>query len=126
MSEGEELLLCYYVLVISTAICNLAYIIGIAYCILGSPKEGYLPLVGKLKPTLLTFPPISLPPSGLQVDPREPYIIASSYIFSSFPHRLSHIINYVDCFGANGSGFTNSTTCRIRSGKAPKTTITSQ
>ena len=63
--------------------------------------------MGKLKPTLLTFPLISLPSSGLQVDPREPYIIASSYIFSSFPHRLSHIINYVDCFGANGSGFTN-------------------
>ena len=63
--------------------------------------------MGKLKPTLLTFPLISLPSSGLQVDPREPYIIASSYILSSFPHRLSHIINYVDCFGANGSGLAN-------------------
>ena len=28
---------------------------------LGSPKEGYLLRVGKVKPTLLTFPPISLP-----------------------------------------------------------------
>ena len=44
----------------------------IAYCVLVSPKEGYLSRVGKVKPTLLTFPPISLPPSGLQVDPREP------------------------------------------------------
>ena len=43
----------------------------IAYFIIGSPKEGYLSRVGKVKPTLLTFPPISLPPSGLQVDPRE-------------------------------------------------------
>jgi hypothetical protein len=36
---------------------------------IGSRKEGYLSRVGKLKPTLLTFPPISLPPSGPQVDP---------------------------------------------------------
>jgi hypothetical protein len=43
-----------------------------AYCILGSQKEGYLSRVGKVKPTLLTFPTISLPSSGLQVDPREP------------------------------------------------------
>ena len=28
--------------------------------------------MGKVKPTLLTFPLITLPPSGLQVDPREP------------------------------------------------------
>ena len=45
---------------------------SIAYCILGSPKEGYLSRDGKLKPTLLSFPPISHPPSGLKVDPREP------------------------------------------------------
>ena len=44
----------------------------IAYFIIGSRKEGYLSRVGKVKPTLLTFPPISLPPSGLRVDPREP------------------------------------------------------
>jgi hypothetical protein len=37
---------------------------SIAYFIIGSPKEGYLSLVGKVKPTLLTFPPISHPPSG--------------------------------------------------------------
>jgi hypothetical protein len=36
----------------------------IAYFIIGSPKEGYLSRVGKVKPTLLTFPPISHPPSG--------------------------------------------------------------
>jgi hypothetical protein len=48
---------------------------NIAYCILGSPKEGYLSRVGKVKPTLLTFPPISLPPSGLQVDPRYHLVI---------------------------------------------------
>ncbi len=39
---------------------------------IGSRKEGYLSRVGKLKPTLLTFPPISLPPSGPQVDPGGP------------------------------------------------------
>jgi hypothetical protein len=49
-----------------------SFISSIAYYILGSPKEGYLSRVGKVKPTLLTFPPISLPPSGLQVDPGGP------------------------------------------------------
>ncbi len=36
---------------------------GIAYFIIGSRKEGYLSRVRKLKPTLLTFPAISHPPS---------------------------------------------------------------
>jgi hypothetical protein len=36
----------------------------IAYFIIGSPKEGYLSRVGKVKPTLLTFPPIPSGPRG--------------------------------------------------------------
>ncbi len=51
-------------------LCNCC--LGIAYCILGSPKEGYLSRLGKLKPILLTSPQISLPPSGLKVYPWEP------------------------------------------------------
>ena len=29
------------------------------------------------------------------------------FVISSFLHMLSHIVNYVDCFGANGSGLAN-------------------
>jgi hypothetical protein len=44
----------------------------IAYYKLGFRKGRISLACGKIEPILLTFPPISLPPSGLQVDPREP------------------------------------------------------
>ena len=56
----------------------------IAYLIIGSRKEGYLSRVGKLKPTLLTFSPISHPPSR----PIRNFITG---LFGSFFHSSARI-----------------------------------